>query len=174
MDEPSIDPWWGEPGLSVAEKVYAWNTFEILAFRTGNPDNPVNAIPGMATAVCQVRFVAGTDPESLMPALRRHLDAQGFDMVMHPAGPQELHGCDAARSGWTTPGVQWAVASVERSLGARPAILPNIGGSLPNDCFALGAGSAAMDPGTASLPGLQPACTRRTRARARSCARGCR
>ena len=35
---------WGEPGLSAAEKVYAWNTFEILAFRTGNPDNPVNSL----------------------------------------------------------------------------------------------------------------------------------
>jgi acetylornithine deacetylase/succinyl-diaminopimelate desuccinylase-like protein len=133
-DEPSIDPWWGEPGLSAAEKVYAWNTFEILAFRTGNPDNPVNAIPGMATAVCQVRFVAGTDPESLMPALRRHLDAQGFDMVtIEPARKSYMA---ATRLDPDHPWVQWAVASVERSLGARPAILPNIGGSLPNDCFA--------------------------------------
>ena len=41
----------GSPkGTTAAEKVYAWNTFEILAFRTGNPDNPVNAIPGRATA----------------------------------------------------------------------------------------------------------------------------
>jgi len=35
-DEPQIDHGWGEPGLTAAEKLYAWNTFEILAFRTGN------------------------------------------------------------------------------------------------------------------------------------------
>ena len=47
---PEIDPDWGEPGLSPAEKVFAWNTFEVLAFTTGNPDNPVNAIPPRASA----------------------------------------------------------------------------------------------------------------------------
>jgi len=46
--EPQIDHCWSEPGSAATEKVYAWNTFEILAFRTGNPDNPVNAIPGKA------------------------------------------------------------------------------------------------------------------------------
>jgi acetylornithine deacetylase/succinyl-diaminopimelate desuccinylase-like protein len=69
--EPEIDAWWGEPGLTAAEKVYAWNTFEVLAFRTGNPDNPVNAIPGRATATCQIRFVVGVDPETFLPILRR-------------------------------------------------------------------------------------------------------
>ena len=47
---PEIDPDWGEPGLTPAEKVFAWNTFEVLAFKTGNPDNPVNAIPPSASA----------------------------------------------------------------------------------------------------------------------------
>jgi hypothetical protein len=32
--------------------------------------------------------------------------------------------------------VQRVAASVERTTGKRPAILPNLGGSLPNDCFA--------------------------------------
>jgi len=48
LGELQIDPCWGEPGSAATEKVYARNTFEILAFRTGNPDNPVNAIPGKA------------------------------------------------------------------------------------------------------------------------------
>ena len=30
----------------------------------------------------------------------------------------------------------WAAASIERTTGAKPAILPNLGGSLPNDVFA--------------------------------------
>src|SRR5581483_4513568 len=52
---PEIDPEWGEPGLSPAEKVFGWCSFEVLAFVTGNPDNPVNAIPGAARATCQIR-----------------------------------------------------------------------------------------------------------------------
>ena len=33
------------------------------------------------------------------------------------------------------PWVGWTVASIEKTLGQRPAILPNIGASLPNDAF---------------------------------------
>ena len=50
---PAIDPDWGEPGLSAAEKVFAWNTFEVLAFKTGNPEHPVNAVPPRASAQYQ-------------------------------------------------------------------------------------------------------------------------
>jgi hypothetical protein len=31
--------------------------------------------------------------------------------------------------------VQWAATSIAKTTGARPAILPNSGGSLPNDIF---------------------------------------
>src|SRR5215469_17863109 len=41
-DAPEIDPGWGEPGLSAAEKVFGWCSFEVLAFSTGNPEKPVN------------------------------------------------------------------------------------------------------------------------------------
>src|SRR6266513_1841859 len=50
---PEIDPDWGEPGLSPSEKVFGWCSFEVLAFATGNPENPVNAIPPRAKATCQ-------------------------------------------------------------------------------------------------------------------------
>ena len=53
---PAIDDWWGEPGLSAAEKVYGWSTFEVLAYITGNPDDAVNAVPPWASAHCQIRF----------------------------------------------------------------------------------------------------------------------
>ncbi len=132
--EPSVDDWWGEPGLSRAEKVFGWNTFEVLAFRTGNPDNPVNAIPGHAVANCQIRFVAGTDPEALVPALRRHLDAQGFPMVQLALSRKSFMA--ATRLDPANPWVRWAAQSIERSTGIRPAVLPNLGGSLPNECFA--------------------------------------
>src|SRR5439155_5606300 len=51
-DGPAVDEDWGEPGLTPAERVFGWCSFEVLAMRTGNPDNPVNAIPARASAHC--------------------------------------------------------------------------------------------------------------------------
>jgi acetylornithine deacetylase/succinyl-diaminopimelate desuccinylase-like protein len=134
-DGPAIDADWGEPGLTAAEKVFAWNTFEILAYRTGNPDNPVNAVPPRATAHCQIRYTVDTDPAGFIPAIRRHLDENGFPNVE----VREARG----RAAWAAtrmdpdhPWVRWAAESVRRTTGQRPAILPNLGGSLPNDAFA--------------------------------------
>jgi acetylornithine deacetylase/succinyl-diaminopimelate desuccinylase-like protein len=59
-DGPKIDRDWGEPGLTPAERVFGWNSFEILAFTTGTPERPVNAIPGTARAHCQLRYVASS------------------------------------------------------------------------------------------------------------------
>ena len=132
---PSIDVDWGEPGLTPIERVFAWNTFEILAFRTGNPDNPVNAVPPRASAHCQIRYTVDRDPESFVPAIRRHLDAHGFeDIKVAEAEGRSMWG--ATRMDPDHPWVQWAAGSVERTMGAKPALLPNIGGSLPNDVFA--------------------------------------
>jgi acetylornithine deacetylase/succinyl-diaminopimelate desuccinylase-like protein len=133
-DEPAVDDWWGEPGFSRAQKVYAWHTFEVLAFRTGNPENPVNAIPGRATAHCQIRFVAGAKPENFVAILRRHLDAHGFQNVKVAQAKKGFF--HATRLDPDHPWVRWAAESITRTTGARPAILPNIGGSLPNECFA--------------------------------------
>ena len=133
-DEPAVDDWWGEPGFSRAQKVYAWHTFEVLAFRTGNPENPVNAIPGRATAHCQIRFVAGAKPENFVAILQRHLDAHGFQHVRVAQAKKGFF--HATRLDPDHPWVRWAAESITRTTGARPAILPNIGGSLPNECFA--------------------------------------
>ena len=80
-DGPAIDANWGEPGLTPAERVFGWNALEVLAFRTGNPDRPVNAIPPRATAHLQMRFVAGCDWRTFVPAIRTHLDQRGFAKV---------------------------------------------------------------------------------------------
>jgi acetylornithine deacetylase/succinyl-diaminopimelate desuccinylase-like protein len=133
-DAPAIDAEWGEPGLSPAERVFGWSSFEVLAFSTGNPDRPVNAIPGRATATCQLRYVVGIEPGDILPALRRHLQRSGFAMVkVEPAREVVMH---ATRLDPESPWVRWAVASIERTTGSRPAILPNLGGSLPNEVFA--------------------------------------
>jgi acetylornithine deacetylase/succinyl-diaminopimelate desuccinylase-like protein len=131
---PEIDPEWGEPGFTPSEKVFGWCSFEVLAFTTGNPENPVNAIPPKARATCQIRFVVGVDPENFMPALRRHLDAHGFPMVQ--VEPWKKAYFPATRLDPDHPWVRWASSSIEATTGQRPAILPNLGGSLPNDIFA--------------------------------------
>jgi acetylornithine deacetylase/succinyl-diaminopimelate desuccinylase-like protein len=131
---PEIDSDWGEPGFTAGEKVFAWNTFEVLAFRTGNPDNPVNAIPPMANAHCQIRFTVGVDPDEFLPVLRRHLDAHGFPMVQ--VSQAEKGFMRATRLDPNDPWVEWAVASLKRTTGKEPAVLPSLGGSLPNDVFA--------------------------------------
>ena len=131
---PEIDPDWGEPGLSPSEKVFGWCSFEVLAFATGNPDNPVNAIPPNAKATCQIRFVVGVDPENFLPALRRHLDAAGFPMVRIERWAKAYF--PATRLDPDHPWVRWAAASIRETTGKSPAILPNLGGSLPNDIFA--------------------------------------
>ena len=60
---PAIDPDWGEAGLTPAEKVYGWNTFEVLAFKTGNPESPVNAIPPPPDGNAAGFLASRTDPD---------------------------------------------------------------------------------------------------------------
>jgi hypothetical protein len=67
--------------------VIGWNTLEVLSLAAGNPDTPINAIPGSAHAFCQLRPVAGTDIAGLAAALRSHLDRHGFGMVAVEPGP---------------------------------------------------------------------------------------
>ncbi len=133
-DGPSIDADWGEPGLTPSERVFDWSSFEVLAFVTGNPDKPVNAIPPRAKAHCQLRYVVGIDPADILPALRRHLDREGFGAVKLEAAREGFFA--ATRLDPEHPWVQWAAASLERTSGKKPAILPNLGGSLPNEVFA--------------------------------------
>ena len=131
---PRIDPDWGEPDLTPPERVFGWCSFEVLAFVTGNPERPVNAIPARASATCQLRYVVGVDANDILPALRRHLDRQGFANVkLEPARDAIFH---ATRLDPDSPWVKWTVSSIERTTGKKPAILPNLGGSLPNEVFA--------------------------------------
>ncbi|MCC6776469.1 MAG: M20 family metallopeptidase [Hyphomicrobiales bacterium] len=130
---PRIDRDWGEPELTPAERVFGWNSFEVLAFTTGTPEHPVNAIPGKARAHCQLRYVVGTDVEGIVPALRRHLDHHGFHQVEVRRGGGGFFA--ASRLDPAHPWVAFTVQSIARTSGRQPTILPNLGGSLPNDIF---------------------------------------
>jgi acetylornithine deacetylase/succinyl-diaminopimelate desuccinylase-like protein len=128
----SIDPDWGEPGLTAAEKIYGWNSFIVLAMISGRPENPVNAVAPSARAHCQIRYTVDTDPADFTPALRRHLDAEGFgDVRIENAGIR----MPASRTDPSDPWVRWTVASMEASLGKRVQVIPNSSGGLPGDVF---------------------------------------
>jgi acetylornithine deacetylase/succinyl-diaminopimelate desuccinylase-like protein len=151
-DSPALDATWGEPGLTPAENIVGWNTFEILSLGAGNPERPVNAIPGKATAHCQIRFVVGSDPEQFLPALRRHLDVRGFEIVKLRRAEKGYF--PATRLDPDNPWVRWAVASIEATTKKRVALLPNLGGSIPNDIFAKDLGLP-----TIWIPHSYPACS---------------
>jgi acetylornithine deacetylase/succinyl-diaminopimelate desuccinylase-like protein len=46
---PTIEPHWGEPGLTLAEKVFAWCSFTILAFEAGNPNRERHSASRLGT-----------------------------------------------------------------------------------------------------------------------------
>jgi len=133
---PEIDERWGEPDLSAAEQVYGWNSFEVLAFKVGNPDRPVNAVPPRACAHCQLRFIADTDRDAIIPALRKHLDENGFDMVeVQPPPDMNAGDFGSTRTDPENPWAVWASNSLERTIGSPPAVIPQLGGSICNDVF---------------------------------------
>ncbi len=130
---PRIDEDWGEADLSPAERAYGWNAFCVLAMESGNPEAPVNAIAPRARATCQLRFVVGTEPDAILPALRAHLDRQGLDKVQ--IVERESGRFAATRIDPHHPWVRFVERSLTRSAGTRPHVLPNLAGSLPNDVF---------------------------------------
>ncbi|WP_075258988.1 M20 family metallopeptidase [Herbaspirillum camelliae] len=149
--DPEIDADWGEPDLTPAERVFAWNTLEVLAFKTGNPEAPVNAIPGQASAHCQIRFVVGSDDAHFIEHIRAHLDEHGYDDIeVSLSGVQFA----ATRLDPDDEWVRWGLASMQETSGKEPTLLPNLGGSLPNDVF-----SETLGLPTLWVPHSYPACS---------------
>ncbi len=131
-DAATIDPDWGEPGLTPAEKIYGWNSFIVLAMTAGQPDSPVNAVAPSARANCQIRYTVDTDPAGFADALRRHLDTEGFANVRIDNPGVRM---PASRTDPNHPWVRWAVNSMETTLGKHVQVIPNSSGGLPGDVF---------------------------------------
>lgn len=147
---PEVDIDWGEPGLTPAERVLGWNALEVLAFKSGNPDAPVNAIPPTARAHCQLRFVVGTDWENAQKYLDEHLARNGIkhvNVIVKPA-------VTATRLDLDDPWVKWTLDSIRKTTGKKPALLPNLGGTVPNEIFANTLGLP-----TVWVPHSYPACS---------------
>ena len=141
---------WGEPGLSPAERVFGWNVLEVLAYGCGNPAQPVNAIPPAARATLQLRFVVGTDAQRIREHVLAHLQAHGFDAIT----VSEPVVMAATRLDPDNAWVRLALQSLQASTGIKPALLPNLGGSLPNDVFA-----DILGLPTVWVPHSYPACS---------------
>jgi acetylornithine deacetylase/succinyl-diaminopimelate desuccinylase-like protein len=130
-DEPALSENWGEEGLSAAERLYAGNTLEVLAMSSGDIEKPANAIPGKASAVLQLRFVVGTRVDNIADVVSNHLRERGFAMVEVQAAQRFA----ASRTDFDSPWIDWTAESIGKTTGKRLAVLPNFGGSLPNDVF---------------------------------------
>ena len=149
-DEPALSDDWGEEGLSAAERLYAWNTLEVLAMSSGNIDKPANAIPGQASAVLQLRFVVGTRVDNIADVVRTHLSERGFPMVEARA----TQSFAASRTDFNSPWINWTAESIRKTTGKSAAVLPNFGGSLPNDVF-----SDTLGLPTMWVPHSYPGCS---------------
>jgi acetylornithine deacetylase/succinyl-diaminopimelate desuccinylase-like protein len=131
-DAARIEPGWGEPGLTPPEKLYAWNSFIVLAMISGEPEHPMNAVAPNAMAHCQIRYVAGTDPTMFVPALRKHLDQCGFPDVQIMSGRV---GMPASATPLPNPWIEQVAQSLERSITSRIQVIPQISGGMPGDLF---------------------------------------
>jgi len=149
-EEPVLSENWGEQGLSPAERLYAGNTLEVLAISAGNIDKPANAIPGHARAVLQLRFVVGTKYDQVVDAVRTLLHGDGFTMVEVSSTQSFV----ASRTDFDSPWITWAASSIAKTTGKTPAVLPNFGGSLPNDVF-----SQTLGLPTIWVPHSYPGCS---------------
>ncbi|MBM9595436.1 M20 family metallopeptidase [Roseitranquillus sediminis] len=151
-NDPQLNPDWGEPGLQGPAQVMGFSSFEVLAFLCGRPEAPVNAVPGWARATCQLRYVVGVDGEQILPALREHLDAHGFSDIKVERMKRGFF--SATRTDPDNDWVRLVRASVEETTGKPVSLLPNLGGSLPNEVFA-----ETLGMPTVWVPHSHPACS---------------
>ncbi len=78
---------------------------------------------------CLMRFVVGAGTAALLTARRRHLDAQGLNAVRIEDDSDSIH--PATRPDPGHPWLRRIAASVARTAGRAPHLLPNLAGSLP-------------------------------------------
>ena len=128
-----IDENWGEPGLSSNEKLFGWNSFSILAMKSGDIDVPVNAIQPSAKALCQLRFVVGTDENKVISSLREHLDQHGFQDIKIIS--ENAINFEASRTNLDNVWLKKIEHILEEFYGDKIHVIPNLAGSLPNNCF---------------------------------------
>ena len=95
--------------------------------------------------------MVGSDNHNFLSNIRTHLDAHGYtDVEVSPSGVQ----FEATRLNPDDAWVRWGLQSMQRTTGKKPTLLPNLGGSLPNDVFA-----DVLGLPTLWVPHSYPACS---------------
>jgi acetylornithine deacetylase/succinyl-diaminopimelate desuccinylase-like protein len=84
-------------------------------------------LPAQASAKIDFRLVPDQTPEEIVPLLRAHLDAEGFEDV----GVRYLAGVRPARTDPDHPFVQLSIHAAEEVYNLPPIVEPLIGGSGP-------------------------------------------
>lgn len=128
------DEGWGEPGLSRTEKIYAWSSAIVLASISGQPEAPVPAVSGLAKARVQLRHTVDVEAANVAPALRKHLESQGFTEV-EVVEVAERDMFPPSRTDPENPWVQRVARSMSETVGQAPNLIPNIGASGPSEFF---------------------------------------
>ncbi len=148
--DPQLNPHWGESHLTAGERLFGCNSLEVIAFGAGNIAKPIGAIPETAEAVCHLRLVPGTDWHNLINNLRDHFASCGFaDIEVSAEG-----GYNATRLDPSHPWVSFVQHSMQRSLNQPVTVLPNLGGTIPNHCFA-----DVLNLPTVWMPHSYPSCS---------------
>ncbi len=112
--------------------MFAWSSFEVMEMECGNLAQPLYAIPPRARARMQLRFPVNVDYAAIVPAVRRVLKEAGYDRVV-VTDPSDAIFRPAV---WTLIILGEARRCFDREDDRQaPAILPNLGGSLPNNIF---------------------------------------
>ncbi|MCZ2114196.1 MAG: M20/M25/M40 family metallo-hydrolase [Anaerolineae bacterium] len=84
-------------------------------------------LPARASAKIDFRLVPDQTPEEIVPLLRAHLDAEGFEDV----AVRYVAGVKPARTDPDDPFVQLSIQAAEDVYGLEPIVAPLIGGSGP-------------------------------------------
>jgi len=97
-----------------------------------------------------LRYVVGTQATRIREFVLAHLQAQGFEGITC-SDPVVMA---ATRLDPDNAWVRLAMQSLHETTGIKPALLPNLGGSLPNDVFA-----DILGLPTVWVPHSYPACS---------------
>ena len=104
----------------------------------------------MPAPCCSCASWSAPSIEQVVDAVRAHLHGNGFPMVEVSATQSFI----ASRTDFDSPWIKWAADSIRQTTGKAPAVLPNFGGSLPNDVF-----SETLGLPTIWVPHSYPGCS---------------
>lgn len=140
---PRAEPWWGEPGLSRAERIFGWTSVITLSMLTGRPEAPISAVQGEATARISVRHTVDVDASTFVPALRDHFRREGH----HHVEVRAVQGDDIFPPFRTDPGNIWVrriCASMGQTSGQDIQVIPNNSAGNPSALFFMELGTPAI------------------------------